>query len=127
MAVSQVNVPRPSRQRSALTNSPYLLPGIDGRSAAGRRFRDLVSGVIAEFGGSNPEAVRELAGLRFTREQCQAAVITGDTRAREDLVRLGRLIVRLETTLRQANAAHMARAKVSPLARHFATPLRGAE
>ena len=45
------------------------------RSAAGRRFRDLVDAVIAEFGASNPEAIRELAGLKFTRELTQSAIL----------------------------------------------------
>jgi hypothetical protein len=81
------------------------------RSAAGRRFRDLVDAVIAEFGSSNPEAVRELAGLRFTREQVQGDVVTGaKPRAAEDLVRIGRLITRLEGAMRQAAAAAKAKA-----------------
>ena len=93
------------------------------RSAAGRRFRDLVDAVIAEFGNANPEAIRELAGLRFTRDQVQGDVVTGaKPRAVEDLVRIGRLITRLELSLRQARAAQMARVNVSPLAAHFAQP-----
>jgi hypothetical protein len=122
--------PAPSSpaQRSAISNSPHRLPNVDMRSAAGRRFRDLVDAVIAEFGDSNPEGIRELAGLRFTREQVQGDVVTGaKPRAAEDLVRIGRLITRLEATMRETRAVQMARAKVSPLARHFATPLRAAE
>ena len=98
--------PPSAANRSIITNSPHRLPGVDMRSAAGRRFRDLVDAVIAEFGNANPEAIRELAGLRFTRDQVQGDVVTGaKPRAAEDLVRIGRLITRLEATLRQARAA----------------------
>ena len=115
--------PPSAANRSIITNSPHRLPGVDMRSAAGRRFRDLVDAVIAEFGNANPEAIRELAGLRFTRDQVQGDVVTGaKPRAVEDLVRIGRLITRLESSLRQARAAQMARVNVSPLAAHFAQP-----
>ena len=107
-------VPRSSRQRSAITNCPSRLPGVDGRSAAGRRWRDIVEAIIGEFGDSNTEAVREFAGLRFAREQVQASAVTGSTpRAAEDLVRIGRLIVRVETTLRQVRAAQRDGQKMS--------------
>ena len=76
---------RPKKLRSGLTNNPYRLDGVDMRSPRGRRYRDIVDAVIADFGGANPVAVRELAGLKFTLEQTQAQVVAGDTRAREDL------------------------------------------
>ena len=48
--------------------------------------------------------------MRFAREQVQAAAIAGSTtRAPEDLVRIGRLITRLEATLRQVKAARAER------------------
>jgi hypothetical protein len=40
------------------------------RSAGGRRYRDLVDQLVSQFGDANLEAVRELAGLRFSLEQC---------------------------------------------------------
>jgi hypothetical protein len=96
------------------------MPNVDMRSAAGRRFRDIVDSVIAEFGNSNPEAIRELAGLRFTREQVQGDVVTGaKPRAAEELVRIGRLITRLEGAMRQAAAA--ARTKTPNLAEYLST------
>jgi hypothetical protein len=75
------------------------------RSPAGRRFRDIVDAIIAEFGSSNKEAIRELAGLKLTLEKTQAAFFAGDARARDDLVRIGRLIDRKEATLRTRAAA----------------------
>src|SRR5262249_10841756 len=41
----------PSRTRSAVTNHKDLLPGLDGRSATARRFRDLVNAFVADMGG----------------------------------------------------------------------------
>jgi hypothetical protein len=118
MASSQTNVPRPKKVRSAITNAPHRLPNTDMRSAAGRRFRDLVDGALAEFGASSTESIRELAGLKFTRELTQSAIIGGDTKATEHLVRLGRLIASLEATMRDAAAA--AKAKTPSLSEYIA-------
>jgi hypothetical protein len=41
----------PSRTRSAVSNHQDLLPGLDGRSASARRFRDLVNAFVADMGG----------------------------------------------------------------------------
>ena len=41
----------PSRARSAVTNHKDMLPGLDGRSATARRFRDLVNAFVADTGG----------------------------------------------------------------------------
>lgn len=90
---------RPRKLRSGLTNDPRRLAGVDMRSAGGRRYRDLVDQLVSRFGDANLEAVRELAGLRFSLEQCQASVVNGDARAREDLVRLLNLIGRREKEL----------------------------
>jgi hypothetical protein len=110
LAPSPRLAPRSPRQRSAITNSPFRLPGIDMRSTAGRRFVDLVDAALAQFGASNTEAIRELAGLKFTLEQTQAAVVAGDARAKEDMVRIARLIDRREATMRQAAAASKTKA-----------------
>jgi hypothetical protein len=94
---------RTRKPRSGLTNNPHHLDGIDMRSPRGRRYRDIVDAIISEFGSSNPVAVRELAGLVFTREQLQAAIVAGDRTALEDLVRVSNLIARRESTMRDAN------------------------
>ena len=45
---------RPSKLRSAVTNNPFVLAGVDGRSATGRRFRDVIdsrpSSVCVSYG-----------------------------------------------------------------------------
>lgn len=89
------------KARSVLTNDPRRLPGVSMRSPRGRRFRDIVETLMAEFGANcDPVRLRELAGLKFSAEEVQAAVVHGNTRAVEDLVRLSNLICRRENELR---------------------------
>ncbi len=97
-------VGRPKKLRSGLTNNPYRLDGVDMRSPRGRRYRDIVDALIAEFGSANPVGLRELAGLKFTLEQTQASVVAGDERAREDLVRISNLVARREREMRSTGA-----------------------
>jgi hypothetical protein len=92
--------------RSAITNNPFVLAGVDGRSAAGRRYRDIMDGIIAEYGFANLDRVRELAALMMTREAAQAAVVKGDLSAAEDLVRVANLISRRERELRAKARRH---------------------
>ncbi len=88
--------------RSRFTNDPGYLPGVDRRTASGRRYQDIVAAVAAEFGPGNPVALRELAALRFTLEREQGAIVSGDQRSLEDLVRLTNTIERKERALRLA-------------------------
>jgi hypothetical protein len=95
-------VARPKKLRSAMTNDPFRLPGIDMRTGRGRRWRDIVDALIAEFGSANPVGLRELAGLKFSLEETQAEVVKGNGKAREDLVRLSNLLARREAAMRSA-------------------------
>jgi hypothetical protein len=54
---------RLNRRRAIMTNDPRRLNGIDMRTSAGRRYRDIVDQLASEFGAVNPIALRELAGL----------------------------------------------------------------
>jgi hypothetical protein len=83
-----------------LTNDATLLPGIDRRTRLGRRYQDIVQALAAEYGGVNPVALRELATLRFTLEREQGAIVAGDVRSVEQLVRLTNTIERKERALR---------------------------
>lgn len=87
------------KRRSRFTNDPRRLAGVDMRSPHGRRFRDIVNGLVAEFGEADVTRLRELGGLKYSLEQVQAAVVAGDSRACEDLVRLSNLIARREAEL----------------------------
>jgi hypothetical protein len=93
---------RPKKVRSGLTNNPHKLDGVDMRTERGRRYRDIVDALITEFGSFNPVGLRELAGLKFTLEQTQAAVVAGNEKAREDLVRISNLVARREAVMREA-------------------------
>src|SRR5271154_63231 len=95
---------RPRKLRSGLTNNPHRLDGVDMRTQRGRRYRDIVDALIAEFGMANPVGLRELAGLKFSLEQVQGEVVKGSARAREDLVRLSNLVARREQAMSQAGA-----------------------
>jgi hypothetical protein len=115
MAIAEA---RPKKLRSGLTNNPYRLDGVDMRTERGRRYRDIVDALMAEFGSSNPVGLRELAGLKFTLEQTQAAVVAGDERAREDLVRISNLVARREAVMLEA--ARPARASSPSLDEYLA-------
>jgi hypothetical protein len=120
-------VPRPKKVRSGLTNNPHKLDGVDMRTERGRRYRDIVDALIGEFGSSNPVGLRELAGLKFTLEQTQAAVVGGDERAREDLVRISNLVARREAVMREAaRPAGKASVSLSEIAARHATKREGA-
>ncbi len=94
-------VERSPRLRAKVTNNFRLSPaGVDARSERGRRWRDLLEGLIAKYGTADPEKLREVATLRLSLEATQAAVIAGDILRSEDLVRLGNLISRREKELR---------------------------
>src|SRR5271166_1347942 len=90
-----MSVERSPRVRSKVTNNlRKSLAGVDGRSERGRRWRDLLEGLIAEYGTADPEKLREVAALRLSLEATQAAVVNGDILRSEDLVRLANLISR---------------------------------
>ena len=62
--------------RSRISNRSRLLPGVDGRSATARRFRDICRSYELEAGGNVTEVERDLirqaAGLTLRAEQLQA-------------------------------------------------------
>jgi hypothetical protein len=116
---------RPRKLRSGLTNNPHRLAGVDMRTQRGRRYRDIVDALITEFGSANPVALRELAGLKFTLEQIQARVVTGDPRACEDLVRVSNLVARREAVMRGSGGQRETTVTLEEIIREHAE--RGAE
>src|SRR6516164_5926217 len=74
----------PSRTRSAVTNHKDLLPGLDGRSATARRFRDLVNAFVADMGGLDHCSeiklglVRRLAAATVQAEMLEARMMNGE-------------------------------------------------
>lgn len=92
-----------------LVGDPRRLAGIDMRTRAGLRFKEIAEALLVEFGSANKIALRELAGLRFALEQTQASIVAGDVRARSDLVRISNLIARRERELRESSVVAAAK------------------
>jgi hypothetical protein len=92
--------------RAAITNGTHMLPGIDGRSAPARRYRDLVADLAADLGGeaalTNAEMalVRQAAATTMRAEQLQAAIVRGEPVASDELVRLSNASARILVALR---------------------------
>jgi hypothetical protein len=90
--------------RSKITNRSRLLPGVDGRSASARRFRDICANYVAEVGGNVTEVERDLirqaAGLTLRAEQLQAALVNGQPVDNDELIRLSSTAKRLLEAIR---------------------------
>ena len=72
------------RTRSRVTNHRELLPGIDGRSASGRRFRDLVCQIAVDQGGldrlseARVQLVRRFCAACVMAEQMESRLASGE-------------------------------------------------
>ena len=95
----------PSRARSAVTNHKDLLPGLDGRSATARRFRDLVNAFVADMGGLDRCSeirlglVRRLAATTVQAEMLEARMVNGEQIDISQLCTLASTTVRLSQRL----------------------------
>jgi len=75
--------PRAKVARSRVSNHADLLPGLDGRSSAARRFRDLVSAFVADMGGLDQCSeiklglLRRLAATTVQAELLEAQMVNG--------------------------------------------------
>lgn len=71
--------------RSRITNGGAILPGIDGRSALARRFRDIASAVAIDLGGADRlsevkrQLIRRFAGAAALAEQLEAKLANGQS------------------------------------------------
>jgi hypothetical protein len=90
--------------RSKISNRSRMLPGVDGRSSAARRFRDICANYEAEFGGNISELERDLirqaAGLTLRAEQLQGAIVRGEPISNDELVRISSTAKRLLEPIR---------------------------
>ena len=89
-----------------LTNNPYRLDGVDMRTERGRRYRDIVDALIADFGSSNAVALRNWP---MKAERMQARLVAGEDVDLEGLTRPRRL--RSLSVLSQLGARARARAR----------------
>jgi hypothetical protein len=76
--------PAKARFRARLTNHRDLLPNLDGRSAAARRFRDIVSALAVDQGGidllseARLQLIRRFAATCVLAEQVEARIARGE-------------------------------------------------
>ena len=82
-----------------------MLPGLDGRSATARRFRDLVNAFVADMGGLDRCSevrlglVRCLAATTVQAEMLEARMVNGDAIDIATLCTLASTTVRLSQRL----------------------------
>jgi hypothetical protein len=75
---------RSPTHRSRLTNGKDLLPDIDGRSAAARRFKDIIGQIITDQGGidacaeSRLQLVRRFAAAAVLAERLESRIANGE-------------------------------------------------
>ena len=74
---------RPKVARSRVTNGEEILPGVDGRSLIGRRYRDIAEAILADQGGDDRcsegrrQLVRRFAAAAVLAEQMEADLANG--------------------------------------------------
>lgn len=87
--------------RSRVTNGMELLPGIDGRSAIARRYRDIASAILADQGGaeacseSRQQLVRRFSAAAVLAEQMEARLANGEQISVQEHALLTSSLVRL--------------------------------
>jgi hypothetical protein len=91
---------RPLTVRSAVTNDPLYLRGVDGRSMVARRYRDVAIALADDLGGrerlSEPSKilVRQAAALTVQVESLQSKIVGGEDVNLEQLTRLSNVLGR---------------------------------
>jgi hypothetical protein len=130
-AESPAMASRPLTVRSAVTNDPLFLRGVDGRSLVARRYRDVAIALADDLGGqdklseSSKILVRQAAALTVQVEELQSKIVAGDDVDLEQLTRLSNVLGRI---LHRLGLKRPRSKPTSPLAGHFAgPPARAAE
>jgi hypothetical protein len=91
---------RPLTVRSAVTNDPLFLRGVDGRSMVARRYRDVAIALADDLGGqdklreSTKIMVRQAAALTVQVEELQSKIVLGEDVDLEQLTRLSNVLGR---------------------------------
>ena len=116
---------RPLTVRSAVTNDPLRLRGVDGRSVVARRYRDVAIALADDLGGqdklSEPSKilVRQAAALTVQVEGLQSKIVAGEDINLEQLTRLSNVLGR---TLQRLGLKKPAAAKGPTLAQVLGMP-----
>lgn len=104
-------------QRSRVTNGSGLLPGVDGRSALARRYRDLVAGITADVGSGASQAlllqVRNAASLQLHAEELTARTVRGEKVDPEAITRANGAASRALSAIRKSIAPQGRRARAT--------------
>src|SRR5687768_15605469 len=105
-AISSV-VKHPEKGRARSTNRPQFVPGLDLRSPAARRYKDLIASFTNALGGiltdAQQVAVQRAAGLTVAAEESRAKAMRGEPVEIADLVKLENLADR---AVRALNIKH---------------------
>ena len=94
-------VPRTANSRSRVSNGGDLLPGVDGRSAPARRYRDIIAQIASDQGGAERisearlQLVRRFAASAVLAEQLEAKLVAGEDIDLQDHALLCSSLVRL--------------------------------
>ena len=116
---------RPLTIRSRLTNDPLLLRGVDGRSEAARRYRDVAIALADDLGGQDKLGepgkilVRQAAALTVQVEALQSKIVAGEDIDLEQLTRLSNVLGR---TLQRLGLKRPPSKPTGRLAAHFSQP-----
>jgi hypothetical protein len=91
--------------RSRVTNHGDLLPGIDGRSAQARRYRDILAALISDQGGfagmseARAQMCRRFSALCVIAEERESQIVRGDAIEIQEFSTLCSTLVRLSSRL----------------------------
>jgi hypothetical protein len=100
-AESAVLAERPPTARSAVSNGSNLLPGVDGRSALARRYRDVLGALTSDQGGGDrlsearTQLCRRFAAAAVLAEAMEARLVNGEAIDLQEHALLSSTLVRL--------------------------------
>jgi hypothetical protein len=130
LSATPASADRSRTLRSRVTNGSQLLAGVDGRTAAARRYRDLCMSLADDLGGASTltEAqsalVRQAAAMIVQSEKLQGEVLRGEVVDSEQLVRLANAATRILSRLGLKRAARDTTPTIADIAaRHRAQGL----
>ncbi len=96
---------RPVKNRSKVTNGKEVLPGTNGNTIWGRRYRDLCADIAIDLGGpdvlseAQAQMVRRYASLSVQLEFMEAQLVEGKTIDDEKYARLTSSLVRVSSRI----------------------------
>jgi len=94
-----------STVRSAIANGSRLLEGLDGRSAAARRYRDVQDDIARDLGGfdrlteTQRHLIRSASGLVLLREALDVKVLNGENVSAAEYCRISNSLRRVLATI----------------------------